>query len=149
MPCFRATVSPNVPWTCARPYVSPTKVPRIPRLVRSPGTALMISMIDDAIRQDCAVDLLRGDEAYKFDLTSDVGHNLKIVAPNAATRQSLRVRLSGLIYRWRAFVYRVVNEMSILRVHYREHGWPDFIARYVTLRTNRLKQIIRKGWVRR
>ena len=120
-----------------------------PTAKHGPGTALMISMIDDAIRQDCTVDLLRGDEAYKSDLTSDVGHNLKIVVPNAATKHLLRVRVSGLLYLWRTFVYRVVNEVTILRVHYRVHGLPDFLFRYATLRTNRLRQIIKVGWGQR
>src|SRR5262249_42602025 len=90
---------------------------------RRPGLALLLSMIEDATALKARhIDLLRGDEEYKYELTSEVARNWTIKARIPGTRVADGVQaglglLDHLGTRW-------WRERLILRVHAQQHGMP-------------------------
>jgi maltose O-acetyltransferase len=115
-----------------------------PAARRRPGLALLLGMIEDAIRWRCtAVDLLRGDESYKFDLTSEVDYNWSVGLFNSDTCRTLRVRLYRLLSRGNAIVHRIAKEWLLFRVSQRAYGFPGCLARYSEFRLHRLARKMR------
>ncbi|MBI4553683.1 MAG: GNAT family N-acetyltransferase [Candidatus Latescibacteria bacterium] len=108
---------------------------------RRPGHVLLLRMIEDAIKtQGRVVDLLRGNERYKFDLTPDFSYNWGVTVSNPATARSVRVRLYHALHACESLLRRVSKEGLILRVHAREHRFPAFVFRYLAFRTQRFFQ---------
>lgn len=111
-----------------------------PYAKHSPALTLQMSIVEDAIRNPeiRSVDLLRGNEKYKLEMTSDYRQNWRIILPNPATRRTGRMRLSRCVALWRAAVQRVSKEGLIVKVHYQEHGLTRFAARYLAFRKKRV-----------
>ncbi|MBI3005423.1 MAG: GNAT family N-acetyltransferase [Ignavibacteriales bacterium] len=112
-----------------------------PTAKRRPGMALLLCMIEDASRlQDAVVDLLRGAETYKFELTSHAHHNHSVTILNPVAHYGIREMIYQLVKTLDAIKGRVLAEVSLLRVQYREHGMPVFLAHYVAFRFKRAMQ---------
>ncbi|PYM20412.1 MAG: hypothetical protein DMD81_01885 [Candidatus Rokuibacteriota bacterium] len=110
---------------------------------RRPGLALLLSMIEDATRLGARhVDLLRGDEDYKYDLTSDVARNWTVTARIAQTRVA-DVFQTGLGLLELAGT-RWWRERLIMRVHSEQYGMPRGMARYLRFRSTALARKIRR-----
>lgn len=106
---------------------------------RRPGLALLLSMIDDAIqRRMCTVNLIRGYETYKYEFTSEVTHNWKVVVPNPYSQRLLRVRWHRVLDYLEFLFRKAYFEWTMFRVHYREHGFLLFLFRYTAFRTKKL-----------
>ena len=98
-------------------------------------------MMEDAIQSKIrTVDLLRGYETYKFEFTSEVFNNWKIVVPNPASRRTLRVRLYRVVHYLGFLRRKVLIEGTIFKVHYRQHRFPRFLFRYVAFRSKKLSE---------
>lgn len=109
---------------------------RSPAANRRPGLALLLLMIEDAIREGArTVDLLRGTERYKLELTSTSTHTWNISVRRTI---SLRVGISRLLWKLLSFWKRFVKEWLIVQVHYRQHGTHAFVPHYVKFRFKRL-----------
>jgi len=117
-----------------------------PAAKRRPGLALLLSMIHDAVREKMhRIDFLRGDEQYKFELTSEVRYNTNVVAMRAHHSSSLRY------YLWRAaalvnfFLYLTRREWKLLKVQFRQYPVYSFVFHYVKFRvpmlTSKLKRM--------
>jgi CelD/BcsL family acetyltransferase involved in cellulose biosynthesis len=114
---------------------------RSPGAKRRPGYALLLSMIEDAIQEKREVfDLLRGYETYKFDFTSEIPTNWKIVVWNPHTKGSVRVRLYRVVQYLEFLIRKVIFEGVMFKVHYREHGFPKFLLRYIAYRWKKLSE---------
>jgi CelD/BcsL family acetyltransferase involved in cellulose biosynthesis len=114
---------------------------RSPKAKRRPGYALLLSMIEDAIQEKKQVfDLLRGYETYKFDFTSEIPTNWKIVVWNPSSRQSPRVQLYRIVRYLEFLIRKVIFEGVMFKVHYREHGFPKFLFRYIAFRWKKLSE---------
>jgi len=114
---------------------------RSPGAKRRPGFALLLSMIEDAIQdKKRIVDLLRGYETYKFDFTSEIANDWKIVVWNSASRRTLRVRLYRIAHYLEFLMRKALFEWAMFKVHYREHGLPMFLFRYLAFRSKKLSE---------
>jgi CelD/BcsL family acetyltransferase involved in cellulose biosynthesis len=106
-----------------------------------PGIALVLTMIKDAIEAGIeTIEFLRGDESYKFDFTSDVSYNWKIVL---AKKQDLNFihRLCYKVLKIFRFVHlSLVRETTLLSIQRREHGATHFIKQYLIFRLSRLSR---------
>jgi CelD/BcsL family acetyltransferase involved in cellulose biosynthesis len=106
-----------------------------PAAKRRPGLALLMRMIEEGIASSMGrVDFLRGDEPYKFEMTSASRHNWNITARRSAKqplpqRLLLAARLGGFLLR---------RERSLLGVQRREHGLFGSVGHYVRFRAPRL-----------
>lgn len=115
-----------------------------PSAKQRPGLGLLLSMIEDAISSGLhSVDLLRGNEDYKVELTSVADHNWNLVVPaDKRTRLSERLRHSVLrTVRMVAFMH--FKELALLRVQYRLHNAVTCIPFYLRFRMQRLIHRIR------
>jgi CelD/BcsL family acetyltransferase involved in cellulose biosynthesis len=109
-----------------------------------PGLALLVSMIEDAIQCNFRrVDLLRGSETYKLELSSDIPYNWKILILSPGAKHKLRVGLHRIIRLLEFMGSKLILEKQILHVHYREHGLPSFIVRYIAFRSKRVINKVR------
>lgn len=110
-----------------------------PGAKRRPGLALLLSMIEDAIHARIpVVDFLRGDEQYKFELTSEFTDTWNVILLNPNMRRACRVRLYQVL-RWGGWIgRRVSKEWLLVWVHYQTHGLPAFLVRYLVFRVTRL-----------
>lgn len=116
---------------------------RSPGAKRRPGFALLLSMIEDAIQDEKRiVDLLRGYETYKFDFTSEILNDWKIVVWNPVSRRTFRVRLYRIAHYLEFLVRKALFEWAMFKVHYREHGFPMFLSRYLVFRSKKLSEKI-------
>ncbi len=115
-----------------------------PSAKHRPGLGLLLSMIEDAIILHYgSVDLLRGNEDYKVDLTSALDHNWNLIVP-------ARRRVSGVsnvlyaMYRGASVPgYLFAKEVSLLRVQFHQHSVFTCIPFYVRFRFERLVHRIR------
>lgn len=112
----------------------------LPGAKKRPSLALLISMIEDAIGKDAqVVDLLRGNEAYKFEITYESTRNAEVqlctAGKNAAWRRLL-YRLSRLLGR---LLRMCADEWILLSVQKRIHGNRTFIVSYAKFVFVRLK----------
>ncbi len=97
------------------------------------GMALIFTSMDRALKSGAHVfDLLRGDEAYKFDLATDVPNNYRatIVSKMARRRKwKLFYRIHSAGY---AYSMRVVCESAIFRVIAGENGTGNAVPKYLS-----------------
>jgi len=103
-----------------------------PAAKRRPGIALLLSMIEDARGLNAeTVDFLRGDEAYKFEMSSEAAHNWKVTAFLPAHASIPRAILSfvdgGIRWWWK--------ERLLMRVQSQQYPFPSSVMRYFRFRT--------------
>ncbi len=104
---------------------------------RRPGLALLLSMIEDAALDGSReVDLLRGDEEYKFDLTDHIRRNSNVTIEKGVNFLSK----SSQLFRFGKFLAR--REGRLLGVQYREKPFLRFAGDYVKFRLPRWKKKI-------
>jgi CelD/BcsL family acetyltransferase involved in cellulose biosynthesis len=99
-----------------------------------PGLGLLLRMIDDAFAggADC-VDLLRGDESYKADLTDVVTRNRNIRVMTGEHKPGNLATMAGLLW------YVPAKEWLLLRVQLKARGWAGFLPGYFRFRFLRLR----------
>lgn len=104
-----------------------------------PGLALLATMLDDAIRSRFRVlDLLRGGEEYKFELTSNVCYN-RTISIKFLNHRSLRLaRMAQVIAGSREVFHRIQREAIIIRLHLAEHGLMPALPAYLTFLKSRV-----------
>ena len=96
-----------------------------------PGLAILARMIEEAVELHCEfVDLLRGDERYKFDLTSEAAQNFGILIDPPPGEAINLLPLAKAIRFVRSAWRRLVKERLILQVHVRVHGLVRFLGPY-------------------
>jgi len=100
---------------------------------RRPGIALLLSMIEDARALNAeTVDFLRGEEAYKFEMSSGAADNWRVTAlsPSPAHASWLRAILSfvdgGIRWWWK--------ERLLMRVQSQQHRFPSSAINYLRFR---------------
>lgn len=109
-----------------------------PAAKRRPGLALLLAMIEDAIHEHYStLDLLRGDEAYKFELTSDSRYNCNITIERAHSAMSLGKTLHRVFKTISLLGFLMAREWKLLQVHYRESPLYRFFFQYVRFRSQR------------
>ena len=106
-----------------------------PMTKHRPGFALLADMLDDAIlAKTREINFLRGDESYKFELTSAVRKNVNIVLTSIRYRGTVRYyfwQISGIT---RFCVTLLRREWNLLQVQYTRHPLHLFLLRYIEFR---------------
>lgn len=106
-----------------------------------PGYALLIDVIEKGINSKKieAIDLLRGEEYYKFDFTDETVKNWKIVL-HKSEKQTLGKRMShGFIHTMSHIYSRATTEKKLLGQQYRNVGFPKMFVSYSQHRLGRLQ----------
>ena len=113
---------------------------RSPGSKHRPGLAILLSAVEDAVTLKYhSVELLRGDETYKFELTSEVTYIWKVRFFNSKTHRSVRSRLSTVLRSIERSVAMVLKERLLLAVQCRQHGIPVGVFQYGKFRYGRLQ----------
>ncbi|MBI1806213.1 MAG: GNAT family N-acetyltransferase [Ignavibacteria bacterium] len=108
---------------------------------RRPGLALLITMIQDAITGNFQkIDFLRGDEQYKFELTSDAKYNWNISVMHSPTINPLHQLLRRTVRGMQFGRFLLAREFRLLVVQSRRHSFPKFFAEYIRFRMPRLNR---------
>jgi len=106
-----------------------------------PGMALLLSMVEDAAAHGYqSVELLRGKEGYKFDLTSDYVCNWSVGFSSGATRNRFRRLIYGSLRLLDRTLTRLSTEWMLLQIQKRTHGISSCVTRYFRFRMRRLKE---------
>ncbi len=109
-----------------------------PAAKRRPGMAVLLAMMQELFDSNVReIDFLRGDEAYKFELTSTSFKNLNMVSSLPTSRSRFEQFLLN-IARGKSFIaYLLEREWNLLKVQYHEHNIPKCLYYYVKFRTGR------------
>ncbi|HEV8539338.1 MAG TPA: GNAT family N-acetyltransferase [Bacteroidota bacterium] len=111
-----------------------------------PGLALILAMIEDAAHDDTrVVDFLRGEEQYKFDLTSDVAHVWRVVIRSPGYSGRTQLRFNRLYRLYDHLRNRWSYERELLEVQYHQHGIRSYLFHYLIFRADRIRQRVRQS----
>jgi CelD/BcsL family acetyltransferase involved in cellulose biosynthesis len=110
-----------------------------------PGMGLLLWMIDDAARNGVPiVDLLRGIEPYKFEMTSVVNniHRLELwPSPKSSTVRHALFRASRGAGRIRS---RIMAERMLLKIQMQQNNFFDSLKSYCQFTASRVRQKLQK-----
>ena len=114
---------------------------RSPLAKARPGLGILVRMIEDAAAARAnIVDLLRGDEAYKAELTPLFSYNRNItVSPGAelsGVKRMVEKAVTGLLF----LGFSLRKEWTLVRVQNRVHGPMRAVVRYCEFRLGRLRR---------
>jgi CelD/BcsL family acetyltransferase involved in cellulose biosynthesis len=108
---------------------------RSPMTRHRPGFALLADMLDDAIAtKSREINFLRGDESYKFELTSAVRRNVNIVLTSAKYSGTLRYYLWRFVGVAGLALTLLRRERDLLSVQFAQHPFHLFLFRYFGFR---------------
>ncbi|MGM0588470.1 MAG: GNAT family N-acetyltransferase [Bacteroidota bacterium] len=107
---------------------------------RRPGIGLLINVVRDAIEEGTPrVELLRGEESYKYDFTNHSFNNWQVqVELNKSvswwqkSQQSI-LHASALVYRY------AKSESRLMNVQRKQHGWLRMLPGYFAFRKESIK----------
>jgi CelD/BcsL family acetyltransferase involved in cellulose biosynthesis len=109
-----------------------------PAAKRRPGMAILLSMMQELFDSNVReIDFLRGDEAYKFELTSTSFKNLNIVSSLPIPRNKFDRVLLSMARRKSFIAYLLEREWNLLKVQYHEHHIPKCFYYYAKFRSGR------------
>lgn len=112
---------------------------RSPGSKHRPGLAILLEALEDAITLNYhSVELLRGDEAYKFELTSEVNYIWNIRFYNSKTHRSIRSRLAHVLRMIEHVAHMLLKERLLLVVQEGQHGFPVGAFQYIRFRFGNL-----------
>ncbi|HTK82628.1 MAG TPA: GNAT family N-acetyltransferase [Bacteroidota bacterium] len=104
-----------------------------------PGLALLLTMIEDAVAsKSICVELLRGNEQYKFELTSEFVTNSNIRFFTSNGTRTLRSAVFHMSLWFEYSICQFSKQRLLFRVQYREHGLPVSIFHYVSFQCAKL-----------
>lgn len=106
-----------------------------------PGIGILLSLIEDAIAQNIhRIELLRGEEDYKFDFTARTVANYRIELTPENNRAAMRQRMHGLLHPAALLYTSASKEMRLLRVQKSRNGILRSIPNYLRFRIGSLKR---------
>jgi CelD/BcsL family acetyltransferase involved in cellulose biosynthesis len=120
-----------------------------PAAKRRPGLALLIEMIEDGVREKIAtVDLLRGNEAYKFEFTSTLIHNYNLRLKLPSTENALLSPILELLKLISFIRFLLHKEIELVKIQHQNKSFPLFIFTYLKFRApmliKKLKTVFHK-----
>lgn len=102
---------------------------------RRPGLAVLVQAIEAACARGMkGLDLLRGGEQYKLQLSNEVRYNWNVIVINPQTVSSVRTRLMRLCRQMDRILSRMMREKIMASVFSRVYGPVGGIRRYVRSR---------------
>lgn len=110
-----------------------------------PGIGLLTLMIMDGHENGWqSVELLRGDESYKFDLTSKQIHNWQVIVPLGAGTNVFRKAGAGLIRGVSKIYLLIKKETTLMKVHKMNNGMIGMVRSYTSSRFEQVKNRLGK-----
>ncbi|HTR81303.1 MAG TPA: GNAT family N-acetyltransferase, partial [Bacteroidota bacterium] len=110
----------------------------LPGANKRPSLALLLAVIEDAVEHGAAaVDFLRGDEAYKFELSTECSQNVNI---SARSRWKFRQAPYWIALFGHTILRLVLGETKLIAIHYQSYGWRTFALKYGKFIWLRLKR---------
>jgi len=105
-----------------------------------PGIALLLNLIHDSFENNISkVELLRGEEGYKYDFTQKEITNWKITIP-AQQQEKNRLIIPVSIMNYSSILYKYSQrEVLLMKVQYRQRGLLKMFSGYLKFRLNSLK----------
>lgn len=86
-----------------------------------PGLGLLAMMIKEGIEEGAfRIELLRGDERYKFDFTDEARRNWKLKMPVYEDRTFFRSVINRMVEQMAGIYYRLQREYKLFDVHYKQ-----------------------------
>jgi hypothetical protein len=106
-----------------------------PAAKRRPGLALLLNIIQEATKNNSSVvDLLRGDESYKFELTSDYVWNWNIRLTNQSQTKKIVSFLKRILTFFMLIPFLIGRELKLLEVQRKRHGFLSSFFHYIKFR---------------
>lgn len=120
-----------------------------PAAKRRPGLALLIEMIDDAVREKIAViDLLRGNEAYKFEFTNTLIHNSNIRLRLPSQGKAIS-NYALQILKFISFIRFIFNkEIELFKIQNKNHAFPLSFFYYFRFRSPMLLKKVKNRFLK-
>jgi CelD/BcsL family acetyltransferase involved in cellulose biosynthesis len=116
-----------------------------PAAKRRPGLALLIDMLRDAISDNSqCLDLLRGDEQYKFELTASQNCNWNFVITNLHKRSKFISIFQKIFMLIKLFSFINKREKRLFKVQQMQHGSFSSIYYYGRFRFKNLVSKIKR-----
>lgn len=114
--------------------------PDCPSAKYRPGISILLNLVEDAIKENTArIELLRGEETYKYDFTSDNFKNWRLTFYPRKRKNGLASGLR-LPLKMAAILYKYTNrEINLMRVQYQQKGAVKMLFGYMSFRMNSLK----------
>lgn len=114
--------------------------PDCPSSKYRPGIGLLLNLVEEAIENNTErIELLRGEEGYKYDFTSENFKNWRLtISPR--NRKNRLASILRFPLRTTALLYKnATREMGLIHVQYQQKGWLKMITGYISFRINSLK----------
>jgi CelD/BcsL family acetyltransferase involved in cellulose biosynthesis len=125
-----------------------------PAAKRRPGLALLIDMLRDAISDNSlCLDLLRGDEQYKFELTASQNCNWNFVLTSSSGKNRIKYIIQKILIFIKLIGFLRGRELNLLKVqrisngyfsslyYYAKFRFPHFIKKIKEIMLNKIKTI--------
>jgi CelD/BcsL family acetyltransferase involved in cellulose biosynthesis len=110
-----------------------------PAAKRRPGLALLLDMLKDAISDNSlCLDLLRGDEQYKFELTTSHNYNWDFVITNLHKRSKSIHIFQTMLMSIKLLCFINKREIKLFKVQQMQHGFFSSIFYYIRFRFKNL-----------
>lgn len=105
-----------------------------------PGIALLLNLINDSFGKNVTrVELLRGDEGYKYDFTQNEMTNWEITIPARHQSKTGSIIPLSMIYFFSNLYKYGQREVLLLKVQYQKRGFLKMIWGYLQFRLNSFK----------
>lgn len=105
-----------------------------------PGIGLLINLIEEAIAGNArTVELLRGEEYYKYDFTDKNFDNWKITVSLRNQQSPLKKATRKLFNLIASGYQRVASETELMEIQYQKGGFIRMISGYVSFRWQSIK----------
>jgi hypothetical protein len=105
-----------------------------------PGKALMISMIEFAIKNNYKiVDMLRGGENYKFELASEQQWTHRVIIQNPENNFRVRYNLFLFVFLFFHLNRSVLIELNIIKSQLKNYGINSLFTHYMPEAAKRIK----------
>ncbi len=112
-----------------------------------PGIGLLLNLIEDCFSQSIEhIELLRGEESYKYDFTEGKLQNWKISIPAQTYRHGFGKLSVKALYLVASFYKHIKKEFLLLNVQFQKAGFFVPLANYLEFRSTTIKAKIGK-WI--
>ena len=106
-----------------------------------PGFGILLNSVEDALSHDIeTIEMLRGEEGYKYDFTDKAIKNMKLVISRPG-RESIKRKMVHIL----AFAWKVIkSEKKVLHAHYKKNGLVRILPGYFKFRFNSVLSKLKK-----
>jgi len=105
-----------------------------------PGIALLLNLINDSFGKNVTtIELLRGDEGYKYDFTQNEITNWQITIPAQNQSKAGRIIPVSVLYFCSTLYKYVQREVLLLKIQYKKGGFLKMTWGYLQFRLNSFK----------